>query len=61
VPQHVFWFKPVTGGELRFEGPGRAIASRRGVCNREPRTKPRAQANVYLRTYHVDGAGELQY
>lgn len=61
VPKETFWFKAIPGGELRFEGKGRAIASRRGVCNRARGAKARAQANVYLRTYHVDGASELQY
>jgi hypothetical protein len=61
VPQKTFWFKPIPGGELRFEAPGRAIASRRGVCNLARDSKARHQASVYLRTYHVDGAGELLY
>lgn len=61
VSQKTFWFKPIPGGELRFEGAGRAIASRRGVCNLGRDSKARHQASVYLRTYHVDGAGELLY
>lgn len=61
VPRETFWFKALPGGEVRFEGPGRAIASRRGVVNRDRGAKARAQANVYLRTYEVNGAGPLSY
>ena len=61
VPRETFWFKAIPGGEVRFEGPGRAIASRRGVVNRQRGAKARGQASVYLRTYQVDGAGALRY
>ncbi|MBX3469222.1 MAG: hypothetical protein KF878_20300 [Planctomycetes bacterium] len=61
APKDTFWFKSIPGGELRFEAPGRGFASRRGVCNVARGAKARGQVSVYLRTYHVDGAGALRY
>ncbi|MCO5171683.1 MAG: hypothetical protein M9894_35720 [Planctomycetes bacterium] len=61
APKDTFWFKSIPGGEVRFDAPGRGFASRRGVCNVARGAKARGQVSVYLRTYHVDGAGALRY
>jgi len=61
VDRDTFWFKPIPGGKAELDPDGDAVLSRKGVVNRERGSKSRHAATLYLRTYHAEGAPDLDY